>query len=300
MKHLLNNLTEQEKNSIREQHTGGMRVSNNRFKALLENKLGNAKPLVEKFDDDDNFNFEDEELYRGAPERLVKHKNGKIVGTHKHGVGYTPNEHGIRLGHSSHPTSIPNFTKFDDEDDYDFEDEELYSGAPERLVKHMDSGKIVGTHKHGVGYTPNKHGIRLGHSSHPTSIPNFTKFDDEDDYDFEYNTDSINEQDFSLSGVPVSASYSGSSNTPVKRYNVSTPVSGSTTSSPAREQVVNDCFRQIYYVMAIDKQTLFDRAKTTKHNKELFANGEIPTEEEWSLAEEKFMMINMKGVFNLD
>ena len=237
MKHLLNNLTEQEKNSIREQHTGGMRVSNNRFKALLENKLGNAKPLVEKFDD---------------------------------------------------------------EDDYDFEDEELYSGAPERLVKHMDSGKIVGTHKHGVGYTPNKHGIRLGHSSHPTSIPNFTKFDDEDDYDFEYNTDSINEQDFSLSGVPVSASYSGSSNTPVKRYNVSTPVSGSTTSSPAREQVVNDCFRQIYYVMAIDKQTLFDRAKTTKHNKELFANGEIPTEEEWSLAEEKFMMINMKGVFNLD
>ena len=49
----------------------------------------------------------------------------------------------------------------------------------------MDSGKIVGTHKHGVGYTPNKHGIRLGHSSHPTSIPNFTKFDDEDNYDFE-------------------------------------------------------------------------------------------------------------------
>ena len=173
MKHLLNNLTEQEKNSIREQHTGGMRVSNNRFKALLENKLGNSKPLVEKFDD-------------------------------------------------------------------------------------------------------------------------------EDDYNFEYNTDSINEQDFSLSGVPVSASYSSSSNTPVKRYNVSTPVSDSTTSSPAREQVVNDCFRQIYYVMAIDKQTLFDRAKTTKHNKELFANGEIPTEEEWSLAEEKFMMINMKGVFNLD
>ena len=118
MKHLLNNLTEQEKNSIREQHTGGMRVSNNRFKALLENKLGNSKPLVEKFDDEDDYDFEDEELYSGAPERLVKHMDsGKIVGTHKHGVGYTPNKHGIRLGHSSHPTSIPNFTKFDDEDD---------------------------------------------------------------------------------------------------------------------------------------------------------------------------------------
>ena len=122
MKHLLNNLTEQEKNSIREQHTGGMRVSNNRFKALLENKLGNYKPLVEKFDDEDDTYFEDEELYSRAPERLVKHMDsGKIVGTHKHGVGYTPNKHGIRLGHSSHPTSIPNFTKFDDEDDYDFE-----------------------------------------------------------------------------------------------------------------------------------------------------------------------------------
>ena len=118
MKHLLNNLTEQEKNSIREQHTGGMKVSNNRFKALLENKLGNSKPLVEKFDDEDDYDFEDEELYSGAPERLVKHMDsGKIVGTHKHGVGYTPNKHGIRLGHSSHPTSIPNFTKFDDEDD---------------------------------------------------------------------------------------------------------------------------------------------------------------------------------------
>jgi len=103
-------------------HTGGMKVSNYRFKELLENKLGNSKPLVEQFYDEDDTDFEDEELYSGAPERLVKHMDsGKIVGTHKHGVGYTPNKHGIRLGHSSHPTSIPNFTKFDDEDDYDFE-----------------------------------------------------------------------------------------------------------------------------------------------------------------------------------
>jgi len=122
MKHLLNNLTEQEKNSIREQHAGGMKVSNYRFKELLENKLGNSKPLVEKFYDEDDTDFEDEELYSGAPERLVKHMDsGKIVGTHKHGVGYTPNKHGRSLGHSNHPTSIPNFTKFDDEDDYDFE-----------------------------------------------------------------------------------------------------------------------------------------------------------------------------------
>ena len=60
MKHLLNNLSEEEKNSIREQHTGGMLVSNNRFNALLENKLGNAKPLVEQFDDEEDYEFEDE------------------------------------------------------------------------------------------------------------------------------------------------------------------------------------------------------------------------------------------------
>ena len=122
MKHLLNNLSEEEKNSIRGQHTGGMQVNNGRFNSLLENKLGNSKPLVEQFDDEEDYEFEDEfesdeELYRGAPERLVKHMDsGKIVGTHKHGVGYTPNEFGKSLGHSSHPTSIPNYTKMEDLD----------------------------------------------------------------------------------------------------------------------------------------------------------------------------------------
>ena len=48
MKNILNNLSEEEKNSIREQHTGGMKVDNSRFKTLLENKSGNVKPLVEQ------------------------------------------------------------------------------------------------------------------------------------------------------------------------------------------------------------------------------------------------------------
>jgi hypothetical protein len=48
MKHLLNNLSEEEKNSIREQHEGGMRLETSRFKTLLENKSGNVKPLVEQ------------------------------------------------------------------------------------------------------------------------------------------------------------------------------------------------------------------------------------------------------------
>jgi len=48
MNHLLNNLREEEKNSIREQHEGGMTLDTSRFRTLLENKLGNAKPLVEQ------------------------------------------------------------------------------------------------------------------------------------------------------------------------------------------------------------------------------------------------------------
>jgi hypothetical protein len=46
MKHLLNDLTEQEKNSIREQHTGGMKVVTENFSKLINAKSGNVKPLV--------------------------------------------------------------------------------------------------------------------------------------------------------------------------------------------------------------------------------------------------------------
>jgi len=46
MKHILNNLSEQEKNAIREQHTGGMNVMTENFSRLLNSKLGDSKPLV--------------------------------------------------------------------------------------------------------------------------------------------------------------------------------------------------------------------------------------------------------------
>ena len=46
MKHILNDLTEQEKNSIREQHTGGMKVMTENFSKLINSKLGDSKPLV--------------------------------------------------------------------------------------------------------------------------------------------------------------------------------------------------------------------------------------------------------------
>ena len=44
MKHLLNNMSEEEKNTIREQH--GMRVVTENFHKLLGSKLGDVKPLL--------------------------------------------------------------------------------------------------------------------------------------------------------------------------------------------------------------------------------------------------------------
>jgi hypothetical protein len=46
MKHLLNDMSSEEKNSILEQHTGGIKIDTSRFRSLLESTLGNAKPLV--------------------------------------------------------------------------------------------------------------------------------------------------------------------------------------------------------------------------------------------------------------
>ena len=56
-------------------------------------------------------------IEESAPERnVVDSKTGKMVGTHKYGVGFVPNELGRKMGHKEHPESIPNFTKFEDED----------------------------------------------------------------------------------------------------------------------------------------------------------------------------------------
>ena len=50
MKHILNDLTEDEKNSIREQHTGGMKIMVEGFNKLINSKLGEIKPLVNEQD----------------------------------------------------------------------------------------------------------------------------------------------------------------------------------------------------------------------------------------------------------
>jgi hypothetical protein len=62
MKHILNDMSEQEKNSIREQHSGGMKVMTENFGKLINSKLGDSKPLLEEEDmemsDETTFSFE--------------------------------------------------------------------------------------------------------------------------------------------------------------------------------------------------------------------------------------------------
>ena len=62
MKHILNDMSEQEKNSIREQHTGGMKVMTENFSKLINSKLGDSKPLLKEEDmemsDETTFSFE--------------------------------------------------------------------------------------------------------------------------------------------------------------------------------------------------------------------------------------------------
>lgn len=47
MKHLLNNLSEEEKNAIREQHSGGMKIMTENFRKLANSKLGDVRTIVE-------------------------------------------------------------------------------------------------------------------------------------------------------------------------------------------------------------------------------------------------------------
>ena len=46
MKHLLNDMSFEERQNIREQHEGGMSIDTSKFRKLIESKLGNVKPLI--------------------------------------------------------------------------------------------------------------------------------------------------------------------------------------------------------------------------------------------------------------
>jgi hypothetical protein len=66
---------------------------------------------------------------------------------------------------------------------------------PERLVKHIDTGKLVGSHKHKKGFHPNRHGEELGFEHHPIHIPYGTKFGATEVGDFDYEEGDFNEEE---------------------------------------------------------------------------------------------------------
>ena len=86
------------------------------------------------------------------------------------------------------------------EQDYDYTTDDYLDTEldeikrPERIVKHSDTGKIVGTHKRGVGYHPSEHGEELGFEYHPTDIPYGTKFGGTEVGDFDYEEGDFNEE----------------------------------------------------------------------------------------------------------
>lgn len=89
MKHLLNNLSEDEKKSIRNKHLGGMKVTTNKFHKLITEKSGNIKPLLSEQND-----FLDESYVRPLIDKGFKEvteinlPDGEYV---KNGSGYQIN-----------------------------------------------------------------------------------------------------------------------------------------------------------------------------------------------------------------
>jgi len=62
---------------------------------------------------------------------------------------------------------------------------------PERLVKDIDTNKIVGTYKRGVGFHPSPYGEELGYESHPKDIPYGTKMGGTEVGEFDYGDDNF-------------------------------------------------------------------------------------------------------------
>lgn len=60
---------------------------------------------------------------------------------------------------------------------------------PERLVKDIETGKIVGTYQHGLGFHPSPDGEELGYESHSTRIPYGTRLAGSEVGEFDYEDD---------------------------------------------------------------------------------------------------------------
>jgi hypothetical protein len=63
MKHLLNELSDSEKNRILEQYDNSLIVETKKFNKFINSKLGNVKPLLEQDEDSMEDEEEEEEYY---------------------------------------------------------------------------------------------------------------------------------------------------------------------------------------------------------------------------------------------
>ena len=165
----------------------GKGLADNKIKNQIRNKMfGSFDDEHGWFDNDDrsvkpDFDYDEEEEYHDFPSFMDKHGKNQKWFAPNDGERYFKS-YQDKFGGKPFRVRLAKGLEEDNEGD-EFEDgEDRYRDVPERLVKHMDNGRISGTHKYGVGYTPNEFGKSLGHSSHPTSIPNSTKFEDDDDY----------------------------------------------------------------------------------------------------------------------
>ena len=168
----------------------GKGLADNKIKNQIRNKMfGSFDDEHGWFDNDDrsvkpDFDYDEEEEYHDFPSLMDKHGKNQKWFAPNDGERYFKS-YQDKFGGKPFRVRLAKGLEEDNEGD-EFEDgEDRYRDVPERLVKHMDNGRISGTHKYGVGYTPNEFGKSLGHSSHPTSIPNSTKFEDDDDDEME-------------------------------------------------------------------------------------------------------------------
>jgi hypothetical protein len=77
MKHLLNDLSDEEKNNIREQHIGGKKLVIENFNKLVNTKLGDSKPFL---NEDKNIPKENDSCEAG---QYVLPRQNYVVGESK-------------------------------------------------------------------------------------------------------------------------------------------------------------------------------------------------------------------------
>ncbi len=85
MKHILNDLSSDEKNRILEQYNGEKTIDDKNFKRLLESQLGNVKPLI---NEDIDFDVNNPEF--GSEEKKENYRDKDIVNGIEISVAFDP------------------------------------------------------------------------------------------------------------------------------------------------------------------------------------------------------------------